>query len=139
VFFNYKIKKIDLPLSTYVDNGHFKIYLNDTGLLCSMLGTKTPIHFINDLLGENKGGIFENAICTIIAKNNYQSYYYKPYENSSEDVEFVLESSTNIKLLEVKAANSKAKTLQNSMNNKTYNIKLINGNIGFNDKVLSIP
>jgi hypothetical protein len=25
------------------------------------------------------------------------------------------------------------------MNNKTYNIKLINGNIGFNDKVLSIP
>jgi predicted AAA+ superfamily ATPase len=94
---------------------------------------------INDLLGENKGGIYENAIANIIVFNNKELFYYKPNENSSEDVDFVFESENNIKLIEVKSSNSKALTLQKSVTEKSIAIKTNNGNIGFINNIFTMP
>jgi predicted AAA+ superfamily ATPase len=87
---------------------------------------------------ENKGGIFENAIANIVSKNNRKLFYYKPYKSSSKDIEIVIESIRNIKLIEVKASNSRAKTLVNSINNKSYDIKLTNANIALNNNNLTL-
>ncbi|MDR0857232.1 MAG: AAA family ATPase [Mycoplasmataceae bacterium] len=139
IHYSYKIKKIDSPLSSYIDNGFFKVYLNDIGLLCSMIKGHAQMKLINDLLGENKGGIYENAIANIIVFNNKELFYYKPNENSSEDVDFVFESENNIKLIEVKSSNSKALTLQKSVTEKSIAIKTNNGNIGFINNIFTMP
>ncbi|GHU50637.1 hypothetical protein FACS189459_4880 [Bacilli bacterium] len=113
--------------------------MNDTGLLAAMYGIEFQLKFLMNNIGESKGGFFENAIANIVVKNNKGVYYYKPYENSSEDIEIVFDSKQNIKLVEVKSSNSKAKTLNNSINKHTYGIKVTNTNIGYFNNILTIP
>ena len=133
-----------IPLQGNYDEEKFKIYFFDTGLLLSMLAPESQADFReNKNFGIYKGGIYENIIAEAIAKQEKPLFYYKK-ENSTLEIDFFLRTKDSVVPIEVKAGNNKAKSLDSLIKNKSYSdvkfgIKLINGNVGYNQQIYTLP
>lgn len=130
-----------IPLFAYEMDDQFKLYLNDTGLLLYLYGPETKLAILNNTLkGNSKGGIYENIISESLLKRGYKLYYYKT-QNSSMEIEFVIEKNGEVIPIEVKAGNDSTPSL-NSFINKYHpkvSYKFVNGNVGFLDGKKTLP
>lgn len=130
-----------IPLLAYEMDDQFKLYLNDTGLLLYLYGPETKLAILNNTLKVNaKGGIYENIISELLLKRGYKLYYYKT-QNSSMEIEFVIEKNGEVIPIEVKAGNDSTPSL-NSFINKYHpkvSYKFVNGNVGFLDGKKTLP
>lgn len=130
-----------IPLLAYEMDDQFKLYLNDTGLLLYLYGPETKLAILNNTLkGNAKGGIYENVISESLLKRGYKLYYYKT-QNSSMEIEFVIEKNGEVIPIEVKAGNDSTPSL-NSFINKYHpkvSYKFVNGNVGFLDGKKTLP
>jgi hypothetical protein len=130
-----------IPLLAYEMDDQFKLYLNDTGLLLYLYGPETKLAILNNTLkGNAKGGIYENIISESLLKRGYKLYYYKT-QNSSMEIEFVIEKNGEVIPIEVKAGNDSTPSL-NSFINKYHpkvSYKFVNGNVGFLDGKKILP
>lgn len=130
-----------IPLLAYEMDDQFKLYLNDTGLLLYLYGPETKLAILNNTLkGNAKGGIYENIISESLLKRGYKLYYYKT-QNSSMEIEFVIEKNGEVIPIEVKAGNDSMPSL-NSFINKYHpkvSYKFVNGNVGFLDGKKTLP
>lgn len=130
-----------IPLLAYEMDDQFKLYLNDTGLLLYLYGPETKLAILNNTLkGNAKGGIYENIISESLLKRGYKLYYYKT-QNSSMEIEFVIEKNGEVIPIEVKAGNDSTLSL-NSFINKYHpkvSYKFVNGNVGFLDGKKTLP
>ena len=100
----YNIREPYLPLMANANEDQFKLYINDTGLLCCMYGFETKLAVLNDtIMGNARGGIYENVISESLIKRGYPLYYYKP--DSIHELEFLLEKDGSVIPVEVKAGN----------------------------------
>ncbi len=88
----------------------FKLYVNDTGLLTCMYGFETKRGILNNtLIGNAKGGIYENIISECLIKNGYSLHYYKPDDN--HELEFLIEKDGGVIPIEVKSGNTASVSL----------------------------
>ena len=130
-----------IPLLAYEMDDQFKLYLNDTGLLLYLYGPETKLAILNNTLkGNAKGGIYENIISESLLKRGYKLYYYKT-QNSSMEIEFVIEKNGEVIPIEGKAGNDSTPSL-NSFINKYHpkvSYKFVNGNVGFLDGKKTLP
>ena len=129
-----------LPLKAYEKDSEFKVYINDTGLLLALYGFVTKQALLNsNLKGFAKVGIYENFVAETLVKNGYSLHYYKPNDNS--ELEFVIERNGEVVPIEVKAGNIATKSLNQFIENFSPSVafKLISGNIGENDQIISLP
>ena len=130
-----------IPLLAYEMDDQFKLYLNDTGLLLYLYGPETKLAILNNTLkGNAKGGIYENIISESLLKRGYKLYYYKT-QNSSMEIEFVIEKNGEVIPIEVKVGNDLTPSL-NSFINKYHpkvSYKFVNGNVGFLDGKKTLP
>jgi len=101
-----------------------KLYFLDTGLVCSLMGIKSPdeldLHYL-------KGNIFETFVISEILKLNYNSgdiydiYFWR--DNHRKEIDLIIEHSTSIHGIEVKSG----KTVQPKFfNGLKYFTKLTN-------------
>ena len=130
-----------LPLKANSKDNEFKLYYNDTGLLMARYGFQTKLAVLNDtIMGNAKGGIYENLISEMLIKQGYSLNYYKT-ENSSMEIEFVIEKDGTVIPVEVKAGNSDTPSLNNFLKkyHSAYAIKLIDGNLGVSENKLVLP
>lgn len=105
-----------IPLLAYEMDDQFKLYLNDTGLLLYLYGPETKLAILNNTLkGNAKGGIYENIISESLLKRGYKLYYYKT-QNSSMEIEFVIEKNGEVIPIEVKAGNDSTPSLNSFIN-----------------------
>ena len=108
----YNIREPYLPLMANAKDDQFKLYINDTGLLCCMYGFETKLALLNDTLkGNARGGIYENIISECLLKRGYTLYYYKP--DSEHEIEFLIEKNGEVIPVEVKAGNNPTPSLNN--------------------------
>ena len=108
----YNIREPYLPLMANANEDQFKLYVNDTGLLCSMYGFDTKLAVMNDSIrGNARGGIYENIIAECLIKRGYTLYYYKP--DSQHEIEFLIEKKGTVVPVEVKAGNNPTPSLNN--------------------------
>ena len=137
-----RISRIENPLNAFEITNDFKLYMSDTGLLCSMIDDS----IINLVLAKNenfifKGALYENMISQILIANNFKLRYLKP--NQSLEIDFILSfQKGNPILLEVKSGNSRSKSLFTFLdkNKNLIGIKCTNENINFkNNQILNIP
>lgn len=134
-----KIKKVEIPLKAYADENSFKLYLNDTGLLNSLL----EINFNDILLDKEfiyKGAIAENYIASSLKINNNSLYYWN--SGNKAELDFVIYNDDGIIPLEVKAGKNTASKSLNSYIEKykpKYSIRLSTKNFGFKNGIKSIP
>ena len=130
-----------LPLKANSKENEFKLYYNDTGLLLARYGFETKLAVLNGtIIGNAKGGIYENLISEMLIKLGYSLHYYKT-DNSSMEIEFIIEKDGGVIPVEVKAGNSSTPSLNSFLDKfkSKYGIKLIDGNLGVLENKIILP
>lgn len=103
------------PLKHYADDGCFKVYALDVGLLGAMAGT--PVEFLVDqrrLFNEYEGAFVENYVAQQLTAHLAQErLYYWRSKGGKAELDFLCEIEGEIYPLEVKAGiNPKSKSLR---------------------------
>lgn len=133
-----------LPLKAHRDRSAYKLYMADTGLLVSQLDKEAQEDIrVRRNLGTWKGGLFENVVAEALVKSGTELFYYKK-DNSTLEMDFFLRSGDDIVPVEVKSENARAKSLKTLIASEHYpeirwGIKLIHGNVGFENKIWTLP
>lgn len=110
----YRTNKPGLPLKAYEDLAAFKIFILDTGLLCSMTNLSSKILIDgNKLFTEFKGSLTEQFVCQqLISEFGIEPYYWSSKDGTAE-VDFIFQNDDEIVPVEVKAElNLQAKSLK---------------------------
>ncbi len=99
-----RITKPGIPINVYADWSDFKIYLNDTGLLCAMANLTPEILLKeNNLFVEFKGTLSEQFVLQQLVSQSYEAFYWSP-ENVQSEVDFVIQKDNMVIPIEVKSA-----------------------------------
>lgn len=134
----------ELPLKAHKDRSAYKLYLADTGLLVAQIDEEAQEDIrVRRNLGTWKGGLFENIVAEALVKAGVEPMYYKK-DNSTLEMDFFLRCGNELVPIEVKSENARAKSLRTLIASEHYKdiswgIKLVNGNIGFENQVLTLP
>lgn len=110
---SYRITKPDIPLIAYMEMNSFKMFTLDVGLL----GAKADIHAKVLLDGcrifeEFKGALTEQFVAQQLKASDRELYYYST-ENSSGEIDFVIQQEMHCVPIEVKAEeNLRARSLR---------------------------
>ena len=139
--FAYNVNSPCFPLKAYVKEDQFRVYLCDIGLLVAMYGYQMKIALLSDALeGSAKGGIYESLVADILAKRGEELYYYKK-EDSTLEIEFILERECKLVPVEVKARKGSTRSLNEllKMDNIERGYKLTAQNTGVVEKKITLP
>lgn len=139
--FAYNVNSPWFPLKAYVKEDQFRVYLCDIGLLVAMYGYQLKIALLSDALeGPAKGGIYESLVTDILAKRGEELYYYKK-EDSTLEIEFILERNCKLVPVEVKARKGSTRSLNEllKMDNIERGYKLTAQNTGVVEKKITLP
>ncbi|MCL1803080.1 MAG: ATP-binding protein [Eubacteriaceae bacterium] len=131
-----------LPLKAYEQADIFKVYMVDTGLLCSKLNIAANIvlytpHSFDGI----KGAIAENYIMQALVVNGIKPYYWS--SPGKAEVGFVFQDKQgNVIPLEAKSSdNVRSKSLRSftDIYKPPYSIRVSSKNFGFENSIKSIP
>ena len=139
--FAYNVNSPWFPLKAHVKEDQFRVYLCDIGLLVAMYGYQLKIALLSDALeGPAKGGIYESLVADILAKRGEELYYYKK-EDSTLEIEFILERDCKLVPVEVKARKGSTRSLNEllKMDNIERGYKLTAQNTGVVEKKITLP
>lgn len=139
--FAYNVNSPWFPLKAHVKEDQFRVYLCDIGLLVAMYGYQLKIALLSDALeGPAKGGIYESLVADILAKRGGELYYYKK-EDSTLEIEFILERDCKLVPVEVKARKGSTRSLNEllKMDNIERGYKLTAQNTGVVEKKITLP
>ena len=134
---------IEIPPKAFENQDFFKLFINDVGLLSTLLEIK-----FNDILLNKpyifKGEIAKNYVAEQLNSNNITLQYYKVDQKNSENMEidFILYNDDGIIPIEVKADdNIKSNSLNKYINkyNPSYAIRISSKNFGFHNNIKSVP
>ena len=134
---------IQIPPKAFENPDYFKLFINDVGLLSSLLEIK-----FNDILLDKpyifKGEIAENYVAQQLISNNISLQYYKIDQKNNENMEidFILYNDDGIIPIEVKADdNTKSNSLTKYINkyNPSYAIRISSKNFGCANNIKSVP
>lgn len=134
----------ELPLKGNVEEGKFKLYYPDTGLLISALDEEAQEDLrVNKNLGVYKGALYENFVAEAFIKQGLGLFYYKK-ENSSLEEDFFVRSQSELFPVEVKANSDRSKSLGSLIRNEKYSdikngIKLGDFNVGYVNNIYTFP
>lgn len=131
-----------MPLSAYAENSSFKVYMVDTGLLCSKFDIAANVIINSPPSFEGfKGALAENYVMQALVTNGFTPYYWGA--PGKAELDFVMQDREgNIIPLETKAAdNVKAKSLMTFVSKYTppYSIRVSAKNFGFENNIKSVP
>ena len=112
----YKVarcNKLSLPLAIYEDLSAFKLYFLDLGLLGVMVDTEaSQILVSNNAFTEYKGGMTDQYVLQQYISHGVSPIYYHKTDDSRLEIDFVVQHSSHILPVEVKAeANVRANSL----------------------------
>ncbi len=139
----FNLRAIEQPIEANSDKTYFKAFLSDTGLLMALYPVSVSQAFLSDELDSRKGAIFENLAAITINKCGLPLYYFSKGEDHLE-IDFILETSRGIVLIEEKSTNGKMAASRAVMNNETpYRAnkcyKIIRENFGKGSFFVSVP
>ena len=140
----YCLNNAELPLKGNFDINKFKIYFCDTGLFVALLDDEAQEDLrANKNLSVYKGALYESIVGEALVKEGYQLYYFKR-EDATLEEDFFVRTANNLIPVEVKAKNSKAKSLSQLIKSDrysdiTFGIKFCSGNIGYEYNIYTFP
>lgn len=137
-----RITQGKIPLSAYADNDSFKVYMMDTGLLCSKFDIAPNVVLTSPVSFDGfKGALAENYIMQALVSNEISPYYWS--SQGKAEVDFVFQDRQGqIIPLEAKSAdNVRSKSLKAfiSLYKPPYAIRVSAKNFGFENGIKSIP
>jgi uncharacterized protein len=137
-----RIEKPAIPLSAYADEGFFKLYLSDTGLLRRMAQVPASALLQTSLLfQEFKGALVENYVLTeLVALHDQTPWYWK--SGNTAEVDFIIPADDRIIPLEVKSSwNVKSRSLgvYRSKYSPPLSVRVSLRNLRMDASLLNIP
>ena len=129
------------PLSSFVRDDQFKIYLCDTGLFIAMLDQDVAPLILTGDMGTGKGAIYENIFADAYAKKGRDLYYYR--KESGLEIDFIDSFHGEVTLIEIKAKSGATKSASTLLNDERAGvhrlIRITGSNIGYIAPILTIP
>ena len=136
------LRDIRYDLEDYARDDFFRVYTSDLSLIIPMKDFSFKQHIVeNDISGNSRGGIYECAVADILLKKDYSLYFYKN-ETTKKELDFLIQKDGYIIPIEVKSKNNRANSLTRAMADRVEikkSIKLIEGNVGENDNIITLP
>lgn len=119
----HRVNKPGLPAKAYEDLDSFKIFIIDTGLLCSMTNLSAKVLLKgNTLFTEFKGALTEQYVCQQMLSELKVEPFYWSAKDSTAEIDFIFQNDDEIVPVEVKAEiNLQAKSFK--VYRDTYNPK----------------
>jgi uncharacterized protein len=138
----HRVMEGKLPLSVFSDPSFFKVYMTDTGLLCSKFGIPSNAILVDTPSFEGfKGALAENYVATALVTSGYTPYYWE--SQGKAEVDFVIQGKEgNIIPIEVKSSdNVRSKSLNQyvAQYKPMYSIRVSARNFGFENGIKSVP
>ena len=92
------------------------------------------------MVGDTKGGIYENLVADMLIKRNIPLRYYCR-EDSSLEIEFLMEKDASVVPIEVKSKRGKTTSLDTILKHDDirYGFKFSSGNLGKEGKKITLP
>jgi len=142
VEFCYRVSEGKAPLRAFMEQGSFKLYLLDTGLLTSLYDAEpADLEPANDKGSRFRGGISENLVMQQLMAKGIESFYWGI--PSKSEVEFVIRSASGAVMpIEVKPGkNVTARSLEayRRAYRPEYVIRCSAKNFGFESHAKSVP
>ncbi len=139
----YNVSEPRPPLQLNDKRSLFKLFMNDTGLLCAASMDNIQLDILNGKVDVNLGSILENAVAQQLHAGGFALHYYD--STRVGEVDFVVQNGTAIDLIEVKSGSDykKHKALDNIMAVKGWDFKnayvLCPGNVEICQGVTYLP
>ena len=139
----YNVNEPQPPLQLNEKRNLFKLYMNDTGLLCAACMDNIQLDILNGSLEINMGSILENLIAQQLKASGFHLNYFDT--NKHGEVDFVLQNGMHIDLIETKSGSDykKHKALDNILSVGEWNFGnayvLCQGNIAAEGGVTYLP
>lgn len=113
-----RVKEPKIPLKFYEDSNAFKVFMLDIGLFGAMVDAPADAILVNNkIFSEYKGSFTELYVHNELKCNGYTLYYHS-VENSTIEIDFLVQSGINVLPIEVKAEeNVKSKSLRTFISN----------------------
>ena len=112
----YKVERVSkpgMPLRCYADFSSFKLYMLDCGLLGAMNDMPPALLLLPNSMAESKGSFTENYVCSQLHNIPDLSVFSFSKENSTQEVDFIIQHGTEIAAIEVKSEeNLQSKSLK---------------------------
>lgn len=129
------------PLSGFADMSAFRLFMTDTGLLCS----KSEVPFKSVTSGRAsdrfRGVMAENYVCQALTANDYRTYYWNPDQYT--EVDFLIQDADgNVVPIEVKSGDrvdSRSLTKFRERYSPRSSVMLSSKNFGLENGLYSIP
>jgi len=137
-----KVSSGFMPLVASMEPSFFKVFMTDTGLLCSQFGI-TLASMLSEFSGFNeiKGALAENYVAAALTFNGHRAFYWE--SQGKAEVDFVIQDDNgNIIPLEVKSSeNVRSKSLQQFIQkySPAYSIRVSAKNFGLENNIKSVP
>lgn len=129
------------PLLAYESTDKFRLYASDTGLLMAMYGFEMKAAVVNNTLaGPMKGGLYENLVAGMLAKNGVPLRYWMS-QNGAQEIEFLAEREASVLPIEVKASRNASASLDRFLERPDVKLgyKLGDYNVGRSGKKVTLP
>ncbi len=138
----YNLSNLSLPLEGGKIDNIFKIYMQDSGLFTAMLEEGSAGRILSGDMGMYKGAVYENIVADAFSKSGRPLFYY--HKESGLEIDFIMTFDGEITLVEVKAKNGNAKSVNTVLKNKDQYgvnrcIKLSANNVGQEAQKLTLP
>lgn len=110
----HRVNTPSIPLKAYEDLKSFKLFVLDVGLLSCMVGLRQDVLIDrNKMFKEFKGALTEQYVLQQLKTIKGMHPYYWSSEKGTAEIDFVVDTGTNIVPIEVKAeVNLQAKSLK---------------------------
>ena len=102
--FCYNTHALNLPFEQYENRNLFKVYLLDTGLLCSMWEDKIQWQVLNGEIDINEGALTENFVAIELNKHGHKLHYFD--RKSRNELDFLIREGKKVTIVEVKSGNN---------------------------------
>lgn len=137
-----KISQGLAPLKLYADDSSFKIYLADTGLLCSKYGIPPAVILNESHAWQSvKGILAENSVANVLTSGGYTPCYWE--SQGKAEVDFVIQNHKGEVIpIEVKSSEHvRSKSLQQFVTRykPPLSIRVSEKNFGFENRIKSVP
>lgn len=142
-YYSFNTNALELPFVATENRRLYKLYMVDTGLLCSQLLKNMQFEVMNGKIEVNEGALTENFVACSLASQDIALHYYD--RKSKLELDFVVPDADGISIIEVKSGEDYKKhaSLNNAIRNNAMRINrsivLSRFNVEVCDGVIYLP
>ena len=139
----YNLSEPKLPLKINEQTRLFKLFMNDTGLLCAMGMENIQFDILQGNMSVNMGSVLENVFAQTLKANGFVLRYLN--KKSVGELDFVVQHGNKVVPVEIKSGKDYKKhaALDKALNVKEWGLEegivFCSGNIERDEKTLYLP